>query len=31
MRRSPSIAASLPDDVDLYLVLDDFGGRIARR
>jgi hypothetical protein len=25
MRRSPSIASSLPDDVDVYLVLDDFG------
>jgi hypothetical protein len=25
MRRSPSIASGLPDDVDVYLVLDDFG------
>jgi hypothetical protein len=25
MRRSPSIASALPDDVDVYLVLDDFG------
>lgn len=30
MRRSPSIASSLPDDVDVYLVLDDFGGRLGR-
>ena len=27
MRRSPSIASSLPDVVDVYLVLDDFGAR----
>jgi hypothetical protein len=27
MRRSPSIASALPDDVDVYLVLDDFGER----
>jgi hypothetical protein len=25
MPRSPSIASALPDDVDVYLVLDDFG------
>ena len=25
MRRSPSIAPFSPDDVDIYLVLDDFG------
>jgi hypothetical protein len=30
MRRSPSIASALPDDVDIYLVLDDFGGRLGR-
>jgi hypothetical protein len=30
MRRSPSIAADLPDDQDVYLVLDDFGGRLGR-
>jgi hypothetical protein len=29
MRRSPSIASSLPDDVDVYLVLDDFGQRLG--
>ena len=29
MRSSPSIAPSLPDDVDVYLVLDDFG-RLGR-
>jgi hypothetical protein len=28
--RSPSIAADLPDDVDVYLVLDDFGGKLGR-
>jgi hypothetical protein len=28
--REPSIAESLPDDVDVYLVLDDFGGRFGR-
>jgi hypothetical protein len=27
MRPSPSIAATLPDDVNVYLVLDDFGRR----
>ena len=30
MRPAPSIAASLPDDQDVYLVLDDFGGRLGR-
>jgi hypothetical protein len=30
MRRSPSIAPAQPDDVDVYLVLDDFGGRLGR-
>lgn len=30
MRRSPSIASAQPDDVDIYLVLDDFGGRLGR-
>jgi len=30
MRRSPSIASALPDDLDVYLVLDDFGGRLGR-
>jgi hypothetical protein len=30
MRRSPSIAADLPDDEDVYLVLDDFGERLGR-
>jgi hypothetical protein len=30
MRRSPSIAPAQPDDVDVYLVLDDFGGRVGR-
>ena len=30
MRRSPSIAPALPDDVDIYLVLDDFGERLGR-
>jgi hypothetical protein len=30
MRRSPSIASSLPDDVEVYLVLDDFGARLGR-
>jgi hypothetical protein len=29
-RRSPSIAPALPDDVDVYLVLDDFGERLGR-
>jgi len=30
MPRSPSIAPSAPDDVDVYLVLDDFGTRLGR-
>lgn len=30
MRPSPSIAAALPDDVEVYLVLDDLGGRLGR-
>lgn len=30
MRPSPPIAATLPDDVDVYLVLDDFGVRLGR-
>jgi len=30
MRRSPSIAPTQPDDVDVYLVLDDFGERLGR-
>jgi hypothetical protein len=30
MRPSPSIAATQPDDVDVYLVLDDFGERMGR-
>lgn len=30
MRPAPSIAAGLPDDIDVYLVLDDFGGRLGR-
>jgi hypothetical protein len=30
MRSSPSIAASGPDDIDVYLVLDDFGHRLGR-
>jgi hypothetical protein len=30
MRSSPSIAAALPDDVDVYLVLNDFGRRLGR-
>jgi hypothetical protein len=30
MRRSPSIAPAQPDVVDVYLVLDDFGGRLGR-
>jgi hypothetical protein len=30
MRRPPSIAPTLPDDVDVYLVLDDFGGKLGR-
>ena len=30
MYPAPSIAAGLPDDQDVYLVLDDFGGRGGR-
>jgi hypothetical protein len=30
MRRSPSISPPPPDDQDVYLVLDDFGGRLGR-
>jgi hypothetical protein len=30
MRHQSSIAAALPDDVDVYLVLDDFGERLGR-
>jgi hypothetical protein len=30
MPRSPSIAPALPDDIDVYLVLDDFGERLGR-
>jgi hypothetical protein len=30
MPRSPSIAPVLPDDVDVYLVLDDLGERLGR-
>jgi hypothetical protein len=30
MRRPPSIAPAMPDDVDIYFVLDDFGGRLGR-
>jgi hypothetical protein len=26
----PSISPALPDDRDVYLVLDDFGGRLGR-
>jgi hypothetical protein len=29
MRASPSIATGLPDDVDVYLMLDDFGERLG--
>jgi hypothetical protein len=29
-RHPPSIAPGLPDDVDVYLVLDDFGERLGR-
>jgi hypothetical protein len=28
--RLPSIAADLPDDIEIYLVLDDFGERLGR-
>lgn len=30
MSSIPSIAAGLPDDADVYLVLDDFGEQIGR-
>jgi hypothetical protein len=30
MRISPSISPAPPDDQDVYLVLDDFGGRFGR-
>jgi hypothetical protein len=30
MRQSPSIAPVLSDDIDVYLVLDDFGERLGR-
>jgi len=30
MRPSPSISPAQPDDRDVYLVLDDFGGRLGR-
>lgn len=30
MRRSPSIAPAVPNDIDVYLVLDDFGERLRR-
>jgi hypothetical protein len=30
MRSSPSIAPSPPDDIDVYLVLDNFGGPLGR-
>jgi len=30
MRLSPSIAPTAPDDLDVYLVLDDFGRRLGR-
>jgi hypothetical protein len=30
MRTSPSIAPAPPDDVDVYLVLDQLGGRLGR-
>lgn len=30
MRFSPPITPPLPDDQDVYLVLDDFGGRLGR-
>jgi hypothetical protein len=30
MRPMPSIAAGMPDDADVYMVLDDFGGRLGR-
>jgi hypothetical protein len=30
MRRSPSITPASPDDRELYLVLDDFGGKLGK-
>ena len=30
MRCSPPISPAQPDDVDVYLLLDDFGGRLGR-
>jgi hypothetical protein len=30
MRSSPSVAPRPPDDVDVHLVLDDFGERLGR-
>jgi hypothetical protein len=30
MSRPPSIVPASPDDIDVYLVLDDFGGRLGR-
>jgi len=30
MRRLPSIAPALPDDIDIYMVLDDFGSLLGR-
>jgi hypothetical protein len=30
MRRSPSVVPTQPDNVDVYLVLDDFGGWLGR-
>jgi hypothetical protein len=30
MRVSPSISPAPPDDEDVYLVLDDFGGKLGR-
>jgi len=30
MRTAPSISPAQPDDRDVYLVLDDFGGRLGR-
>jgi len=30
MSRQPSISPSSPDDVDVYFVLDDFGGKLGR-
>jgi hypothetical protein len=30
MRNSPSIAPTAPDDREIYIVLDDFGGKLGR-